>query len=186
MYHSCRIPQGVQLRKSKKRSCVGCNRRFKLRCFEEVEGKKQEEDAGIEEEILQKTVIGLFVFFFVPETSPLFFFSLVGHRLRLVRCFLLLGGGCCRGSRGKGGKHSQHTRPVLYIFERRICQPRATHPNSPTHFAVAPRTGGGLVFSVLLLFKNTDDKTHQYSTGGWEGWIRSFLQLTELALRGKR
>lgn len=27
---------------------------------EEVEGKKQEEDAGAEEEILQKTVIGLF------------------------------------------------------------------------------------------------------------------------------
>lgn len=120
-------------------------------------------------------------FFFVPETSPLFFFSLVGHRLRLVRCFLLLGGGCCRGPRGEGGKHSQHTRPVLYIFERRICQPRATHPNSPTHFAVAPRTGGGLVFSVLLLFKNTDEKTHQYSTGGWEGWIRSFLQLTDVS-----
>lgn len=46
---------------------------------EEVEGKKQEGDAGAEEEILQKTVIGLFFvgfcwFFFLsfvfPETSP--------------------------------------------------------------------------------------------------------------------
>lgn len=44
---------------------MGCNRRFKLQCFEEVK-EKEEEEAGIEEEeIPQKTATGLFV---VSET----------------------------------------------------------------------------------------------------------------------
>lgn len=51
---------------------MGCNRRFKLQCFEEEE--EEEEEAGIEEEILQKTVIGLLGFFFVSETQLHFFF----------------------------------------------------------------------------------------------------------------
>lgn len=69
---------------------MGCNRRFKLQCFEEVE-EKEEEEAGIEE-ILQKTVIGLF-FLFVSETHLHFFFffsSFIGHRLRLVELFVCL------------------------------------------------------------------------------------------------
>lgn len=62
----------------------GCNRRFKLQCFEEVEEKEEEEAAPGVEEILQKTVC-----FSVSETHPpLFFFPLIGHRLRLVKLFL--------------------------------------------------------------------------------------------------
>ena len=65
---------------------MGCNWRFKLRCFEEVE-EEEEEEAAAEIEILQKTVIGLFV---VSETH-LYLFSFsprVDHRLRSAKEFV--------------------------------------------------------------------------------------------------
>lgn len=46
-----------QNKKKKRQSCVGCNRRFKLQCFEEVEEEEEKEAASGVEEILQKTVI---------------------------------------------------------------------------------------------------------------------------------
>lgn len=62
---------------------MGCNRRFKLQCFEEVEEKKKEEEAaaGIEE-ILLKTVIRFF-FLFVSVTV---FFSHRSEEVGLIVC----------------------------------------------------------------------------------------------------
>lgn len=146
MYKSARL---------KKQKCC-CHRRFKLQCFEE--GRRRKEDAGIEEEILQKIS---YCFFFFPETRLRFFFFLFffvsPRRSRVLREVQMFPG------RWTFSNHALHS------WTRGFVPLPSTPPNSPTRFCHLTSYRWRVPRQFCSHFKNTDDKTHRYTTGGWEG-----------------
>ena len=181
LYQSCKIPQGVHLCKSKKTKLCRVQQKIQASMFQRSR-RKQEEDAAIEQEIRQKNSYWcvFFVFFFLKPITTISFFplSLKGHHT--VRWGWIICGRRVFSSDCGVVKHPQHTRPLRFEW---LVNPVQHSPSSPTHSATSPHKGGGLVVKFLFSFKNTDDKTHQYSTGGWEGWIWFFVWLTQVSFK---
>lgn len=146
----------------KKRSCVGVQQKIQASMFwrSRREGGRRSSSRSRR----NTAENSLFLCFWNPSST--IFFPLIGHRLRLVKLFM-------------GGVQSLQMHPssppdVHGGTRRPPCNnPQLSHPLSLPHLLQVEGSVSG-----LFVFKNTDDKTHQYSTGGWEGWFEIFLQLT--------
>lgn len=97
-----------------------------------------------------------YCFFFL---KPVFAFFFLSHRSRVLREVQLFSG------------RWTFSNPALHSWTQGFVPLPSALPNSPTHPPTLPshliQVEGTL--TVLFSFKNTDDKTHQYTTGGWEG-----------------
>lgn len=95
-------------------------------------------------------------FFFLKPVSS-YFFSSRSCWSRLLRVAQLF-------SRRGGGFSNPFTWTQWICPTHRLQLPNSPTPTLPSHLIQVEGT-----LTLLFLFKNTDDKTHQYTTGGWEG-----------------